>query len=293
MKRIFVLSLLSVIVATSTSNAQSVFDKGNVFAWCVVPFDSTERTPQERIAMLKELGFTAYAYDWRNEHIASAAEEWELAKSNGIRVSAVWMWIDNNADQIGKLSPANQQILASIKQTNLKTQIWIGVSNNFFDGLDETQKLKKGVELVGYLNGITSDLGCKIALYNHGDWFGEPANQIRIIEASGLSDVGIVYNFHHAHEQLDRYEQIINSSLPYLWSVNLNGMKSEGPKILPLGQGNKEADMMLYLKKVGFSGSIGILGHVEEADVKYILRGNLEGMKLLLLTIDPKAASTY
>jgi len=53
------------------------------------------------------------------------------------------MWIDNNVDQIGKLSPANQQILASIKQTTLKTQIWIGVNNNFFDGLGETQKLKK------------------------------------------------------------------------------------------------------------------------------------------------------
>ena len=38
-----------------------------------MPFDSKKRTPEERIDMLEELGFTRYAYDWRTEHLDDAA----------------------------------------------------------------------------------------------------------------------------------------------------------------------------------------------------------------------------
>ena len=42
-----------------------LFYKDNLVAWCVVPFDSVRRTPEERVEMLKELGFRQFAYDWR------------------------------------------------------------------------------------------------------------------------------------------------------------------------------------------------------------------------------------
>ena len=70
--------------------------------------------------------------------------------------------------------------------------------------------------------------------------------------------------------------------LPYLTTVNLNGMRKNGPKILPLGDGNMELEMMKTLKDSGFSGSIGILGHKDDEDVKISLQKNLDGMKKLL-----------
>ena len=33
----------------------------DLVAWCIVPFDSRKRTPEERIAMLERLGFKRYA----------------------------------------------------------------------------------------------------------------------------------------------------------------------------------------------------------------------------------------
>ena len=39
-------------------------------------------------------------------------------------------------------------------------------------------------------------IGCSVALYNHGGWFGEPPNQIEIIEKLrilGVTNAGIVY----------------------------------------------------------------------------------------------------
>ncbi|MGM0408307.1 MAG: hypothetical protein ACQERU_09990 [Bacteroidota bacterium] len=68
---------------------------------------------------------------------------------------------------------------------------------------------------------------------------------------------------------------------PHLWAVNLNGMNPGGPKIVPLGSGEKEKEMLAILKKSGFSGPFGILGHVEDADVEKILKGNLKGLKKL------------
>ena len=74
----------------------------NYYAWCIVPFDNQNRTPEERIEMLKDLGFVSYAYDWREEHLPEMAKEINLARKNGIDINAVWMWIDKN-DSIGKL----------------------------------------------------------------------------------------------------------------------------------------------------------------------------------------------
>ena len=93
--------------------------------------------------------------------------------------------------------------------------------------------------------------------------------------------MGLIYNFHHAHEQLEAYPQIVADMLPYLWGVNLNGMRKEGPKILPVGKGNLEQDMISLLLAKGYKGPFGILGHVEDADVELILRENLSGLSEL------------
>ena len=45
------------------------FDKEKLVAWCIVPFDAKNRTPAERVQMLKELGLKRVAYDWRANHV--------------------------------------------------------------------------------------------------------------------------------------------------------------------------------------------------------------------------------
>lgn len=253
----------------------------NLYAWCIVPFDSVERTPEQRIAMLKELGFQSYVYDWRAKHLPEMAGEWRLAHDNGIEVLGVWMWIDANADRPGQLSEANTAVLQAIAETGLKTQIWLGFQANYFEGLTDEESVEKGVEMVRFLNSKVQPLGCRLALYNHGDWFGEPQNQSRIIKALPDADIGIVYNFHHAHHQIDRFAEVVQAMTPYLWAVSLNGMKKEGPKILPVGQGDQEKSMLDMIHQAGFRGPYGILGHVEEADVAVILKENLAGLAAL------------
>lgn len=288
---VFIVLFYSCAPAKKTDNSL-LFAKQNLVAWCIVPFDSVERTPEQRALMLHELGITQLAYDWRLKHLSSFQDELKSLKNHDIKLKSVWLWIENDSATI--LDSANQVILDVLKSQRVETDLWVGFSNKYFEGLNDDQKLDKGVKAVEYLHTKASDIGCSLNLYNHGDWFGDPRNQIRIIEKSGLKDVGIVYNFHHAHQQVDDFPDLLPKMLPYLKTVNLDGVKIDGPKILTLGKGDKELDMLKTLKASGYDGSIGILGHIETEDVKVVLERNMEGLKTLLKVMgDEKALATY
>ena len=264
--------------AESTDTPPPTMKNENIFAWCIVPFDSVNRSPQERIDMLQRLNISSYAYDWRTEHMDEMQEEWKLAKTAGIDIKAVWMWIDQQNDSPEKLSDANEFLLAAAKESGLDTELWVGFHQNYFAQMEEEEAIAKGMAMVSYLETRARESGLRLALYNHGDWFGEPENQLKIIQRIPEKEIGIIYNFHHGHEQIDRIESIAQLTAPYLWAVNLNGMIKEGPKILPIGQGEKEWEMMAAFEQAGYQGPWGILGHVMEADVELILKENLAGL---------------
>jgi sugar phosphate isomerase/epimerase len=248
----------------------------DLVAWCIVPFDARKRTPEQRIAMLERLGFTRYAYDWREEHLPDTARELRLARDHGIRVEAVWMWIE--ADRPGRLTDANERLLAALEESGVSTQIWVGFAPGYFEGLADEEKVARGAEMVRDLSERAAETGSRVALYNHGGWFGEPENEVRIIQALPGREIGIVYNFHHGHEHIARFESVVKTIRPYLWEVNLDGMRPEGPMILPFGAGTEERRMLQVVLDSGFTGPFGVLGHVDDADVEEVLKGNLRGL---------------
>lgn len=286
LKPIIILSLVLMNFISCNKQDKVMMNMDNLYAWCIVPFDAKKRTPSERIEMLKRLGFNKYAYDWRVEHLNEMAEEIEITRENGIKIISVWIWIDNDYDKIEALSSSNDRMFDVLGETGLKTQLWVSFHPNFFEGLSDDESVKKGAQMIGYLCDRAKGIGCKIALYNHGDWFGEPANEIKIIQSLSEYEIGLVYNFHHAHDQLDHYAENVAQMMPYLWYVNLNGMRKEGPKILPIGQGNLEQGMIQLLLDKGYKGTFGVLGHVEEADVELILKENIKGFRSLILKLD-------
>lgn len=261
---------------------KSIFAKENLVAWCVVPFDQMNRSPSERAIMLKEMGFTKFAYDWRAEHLPYFPTEIDELDKNGISLYAVWFWISGNGEQI--LNEANEEILRVLKEKKKTTELWVSFDYEFFHGLSDSACLQKSIAAIHIIHQRAAEAGCTLALYNHGDWFGEPENQIRIIKESGLTDIRIVYNFHHGHHQIERFPQLLDSMMPYLSIVNINGMNRKGPKILPVGEGEEEKAMLRILKDSGFSGQIGILGHTEGLDIRDVLVKNLKGLEEITLS---------
>lgn len=291
--RIYVLAAVTALASIHPASAQKqrgdqeLFAQKNLVAWCIVPFDNQNRNPQQRIEMLKRLNFTQYAYDWRHQHLESFGDEIRLAGQNGLRIAAVWMWIDKGADAPGKLSEDNEKLLSILKASGLKTQLWVGFNNNFFEYDTDDTKVEKGVEMLKYLEQRTSGIVSGIGLYNHGDWFGEPANQIKILKRLKSKKMGLIYNFHHGHAQIESFPALLASMSPWLWTVNINGMKKEGPQILTVGEGDREAEMLKELQESHFKGSIGILGHIETEDVENVLRRNLDGLRKIERQLKP------
>lgn len=231
--------------------------------------------------MLKRLGFSQFVWDWRDEHLPILKEEIALARENRIRMRAVWIWIDREKDTAGHLGEANRFIFNTFEQEKFPVEYWVGFHENFFEGLNDDESVQQAAAMIADLAKEAAKSGGTVALYNHGGWFGEPENEIKIIEAVGDPSVGMVFNFHHAHPMIDRFPELLPKMLPYLRAINIDGMKPEGPKIIPIGQGTHETDMLKLVIESGYDGPIGILGHVDDEDVEVVLARNLAGLRAL------------
>src|SRR5262245_28707240 len=97
--------------------ADRLFARDNLVAWCIVPFDSKKRGPEERAAMLERLGFRHFAYDWRTEHIPTFDAEVEALKRHGVALDAFWV-------APGELNNESRIILDVLKRHGVKAQLW-------------------------------------------------------------------------------------------------------------------------------------------------------------------------
>ncbi len=73
---LFMIHRLSLFLCLSASVfGADLFDKPNLAAWCIVPFDAVKRSPEARAEMVAKMGIKKIAYDWRQEHVAEFERE--------------------------------------------------------------------------------------------------------------------------------------------------------------------------------------------------------------------------
>ena len=259
----------------STPNATNLFRRDNLMAWCIVPFDGQKRNPKQRAQMLKELGITKFAYDYRAEHIPTFEEEIVSLKEHGIELNAWWF--------PGQMNDEAKGILKLLKKHGETPQLWVMGSGNEKMSAEEADKfVASEVMRLRSIADAANDAGCKVGLYNHGGWFGVPENMIRLLTAIDRPNVGIVYNLHHAHDELDRLPEVLKLLTPHLYVLNVNGMQThgdkQGKKILVIGEGDRDREVFQAIAKSGYNGPIGILNHTNE-DAYKRLNANLEGLE--------------
>ncbi|MGF1578657.1 MAG: PVC-type heme-binding CxxCH protein [Gemmataceae bacterium] len=244
-----------------------MFRSDNLVAWCIVPFDAKKRGPQERVAMLKRLGLKKVAYDWRARHLPSFDKEVKLYKKNGIELVGVWCPPGNvNRGHV-------KTILDVLAKNKVRTQLWVSAGG---------KDVKGAASVIRPIAIAAQKIGCKVGLYNHGGWFGDPVNQMAIIEHLGLDNLGIVYNFHHGHSHMDRFPGLLKKMKPYLLCLNLNGMDPKsGISIMPFGQGKLDRQIMQWIVDSEYDGPIGILDHRGQVDAERSLEQNMEGVAKL------------
>ncbi|MEL6107773.1 MAG: DUF6797 domain-containing protein [Planctomycetota bacterium] len=268
-----VLLVLSLCAPRGVAETPDNLRDENLVAWCIVPFDSKDRSPAERAAMVRRLGLRRVAYDWRQKHVPTFEEEILQYKRNGIEYFAFW--------------DIHDEALRLFEKHGLRPQIWKTLPSP--KGETQQDRVRAAAEQLLPLVERTGKLGSKFGLYNHGGWGGEPDNLVAVCEylreKHSADHVGIVYNLHHGHGHLDDFDTVLQTLKPHLLCLNLNGMTRDGDKrgkkILPLGEGEFDVTLLKAIRRSGYSGPIGVIGHTQD-DVEQRLQDNLDGLHWIL-----------
>ena len=219
--------------------------------------------------MLKDLGIRRCAYDWRQKHVPTFEQEIIEYRKHGIEYFAFW--------------DTHEDAYRLFEEYDLHPQIWRMLGSPG-DGTYQ-EKVDGAAEAILQHAERTKQLGCKLGLYNHGGWQGEPKNLVAVcrkLRALGHGHVGIVYNFHHGHGHIDDWAESFAMMKPYLLCLNLNGMNDNAqPKILGISKGTHEQAMIRVVIESDYDGPIGILDHRRELDSYDSLLENLEGVHWL------------
>ena len=150
--------------SVSADDKADVLRRENLVAWCIVPFDAAKRGPAERAIMLKELGITRCAYDWREEHVPTFEQEILEYKKHGIEYFAFWS--------------SHEEAFNLFEKYGLHPQIWQMMSQPA--GETQAAKVEAAAQQMLPLAKRTKAMGCKLGLYNHGGWSGEPQNLVAV-----------------------------------------------------------------------------------------------------------------
>ncbi len=270
------LSLLLMASLCAPLAAADLFDKQNLAAWCIVPFDAAKRGPEARAEMVAKIGIKKIAYDWRQEHVVEFEREILAYQKHGIEMFAFW----GTHDEAFRL----------FEKYKLHPQLWV-----MMKGAGDTQdaQVKSAAEVLLPILAKAKTIGSQVGIYNHGGWGGEPENMVAVCDYlkknHATDNIGIIYNLHHGHSHLDRLPKAIEAMKPHLLCLNLNGMDlagdTKGRKILPLGVGTQDVKVLRQIRASGYSGPIGILNHTNE-DAEGRLLDNLDGLKWLVPQLD-------
>ena len=263
-----------------------ILARENLAAWCIVPYDSRRRSPAERAAMLAELGIGALAWDWREEHVPSFTEELNALEEYGVALVALWCPAVGDADAVPGL-------VAAAAARGLAPQLWTCIEYGPpWQGPpppDHAERVEHAAAIVEPLARLGREHGMTVGLYNHMGWFGEPEHQLGVADAlaaRGFDNVGLVYQQHHGHAHLERWESLWPAIAPRVMALGLNGMvplsvdpraAMGGPKISPYGHGTRDVELARVVVESGWKGAVTILGHTMD-DVELRLRDNLEGL---------------
>lgn len=275
------LAVFALVPGLRAADAAAIWQPDRLVAWCIVPFDAAQRAAPARAAMLERLQLRRFAYDWRNEHIPHFDTEVATMKSRGIEITAWWF--------PSRLDDTAGRILECIARHGIRPQLWVtGGGSAVSTPEAQTARIEAELTRLRPIVAAAARLGCQVGLYTHGGWFGQTDNLLALLErldAEGARHVGIVYNFHHGHGDLDRFAEIWPRIGSRTLALNLNGMKTggdrSGDKILYLGQGEREREMIRIVAASGWIGDVGVLNHRTDVDAEVGLAQNLAGLAQL------------
>ena len=83
LSKLIIACLILIHIQACKKNPAQLIKVEEVSAWCIIGFDALERTPEQRIALLKEMDIKKYGYNRGKGDYSLLKHEFKLAKENG------------------------------------------------------------------------------------------------------------------------------------------------------------------------------------------------------------------
>jgi hypothetical protein len=248
-------------------------------AWCVVPYDDRDRSPQDRANVLAELGFDALAWDWRDEHVDQLGEQADALAERNLTLAAIWAPVPD-----GVVSQALEAQVRVASGRGLAPQLWACAEFGAPGPVTEDADPSEYADRLEPLARLAAETGMTLAIYNHLGWLGEPLNGLRVLEElrrRGFDDTGLAYMQHHGHTHIDDFAQLWPQVQHAVVALGLNGMRDGAHwgdgKVLPYGHGPRDLELARAIAGSGWCGLTAIIGHTMDP-IEHRLEDDLAGL---------------
>jgi hypothetical protein len=151
----------------------------------------------------------------------------------------------------------------------------------------QAERVRKEAERIVDLARMVAPVGIQVGLYKHGGWIGITDNAVEVVKyvrSIGVRNVGIVYQFIHAHDEVDdteHFESVWREICPFVLAVNVTGLHAGRTEVYPIiypSQGDLEISMLKVIQDSGWKGPIGLAAE-KGGDAEVNLRNNIVGVR--------------
>lgn len=270
--------LAAVLFAFALASGASAGNANPFFAMDTALRDGKERTPAEKAALVKRLGYDGFGASGqlKPEFLQAFAQQ-------GLTVFNTYITLSFDNAKPG-LPPDLKEFVAQLK--GHKTDLWIAIQAVTKDGVKLKPSSPEGDAVVlpflRELADLAHDSGVRVALYPHTwFWLERVDDAMRVTRKANRANLGVTFNLcHWLKVEGDRDPApVLKDALPHLFYVTINGADSGDTKnmdwarlIQPLDAGSYDVGRLLKtLSDFGYRGPIGFQGYGIKGDSEEIL----------------------
>jgi sugar phosphate isomerase/epimerase len=247
--------------------------------------DDLHQTPESQARMLKELGYAGVGWSPSQVPEMLAALDRE-----GLRMFNVYIGVD--IDGVSRIAPEPiQKLIGQLKGRD--TAIWLHVASKKYPKPSDEAGDEEALAVLNDIADRAQEANLKVALYPHaGSWLERTQDAVRLARKARRNNLGVTFNLCHCLMVGDeaKIPEILELARPYLFFVSINGADHKGDwgrLIQPLGQGEFDvASVLKTLKKIGYSGPIGLQHYGVKGNVSEKLRQSINGWHKLSAQVE-------
>lgn len=261
-------------IGVSTISAEPAF-----FAMDTGTMDANHRTPEQQVALVKEIGFHGFAPIYRGpENLRATLAALDHEK---LVMSAVYVPLD--LDSPAPVSPAIRDTITQLRGRD--SVVWLHVKHSAHPPSDPAGDAE-AVPVMREIADLAKQNGVRVSLYPHyKNWVERVEDGSRLARQVDRPNFGVTFNLCHWLMVDGRdLEASLRAALPHLTMVTINGADTGGKDwkslIQPLERGSYDVGQVLEkLAALGWRGPYGLQHFGIPGDAKANLRSSMNAWR--------------